>query len=62
MMFDDNYFRQMWRVFEPNSNTIKIILEFMYICIRGNTFAPVSTILPLYIAAVLLNKLMFSEN
>ena len=62
MMFDDNYFRQMWRVFEPNSNTIKIILEFMYICIRGNTFAPESTILPLYIAAVLLNKLMFSEN
>jgi hypothetical protein len=28
----------------------------MCICIRGNTFAPVSTILPLYIAAVLSNK------
>jgi len=25
----------------------------MYICIRGNSFAPVSTILPLDIAAVL---------
>jgi hypothetical protein len=31
-------------------------------CIRGNSFAPVSTILPLYIAAVLLNRLMLSEN
>ena len=40
----------------------KIKLEFMYIYIIGNTFAPVSTILPLYIAAVLSNKLMFSEN
>jgi hypothetical protein len=26
-------------------------------CIRGNSFAPVSTILPLYIAAVLLNAI-----
>jgi hypothetical protein len=40
----------------------KIKLEFMYICIRGNTSAPVSTNLPLYIAAVHSNKLMFSEN
>jgi len=39
-----------------------IKLEFMYICIRGNSFAPVSTILPLDIAAVLSNRLMFSEN
>jgi hypothetical protein len=31
-------------------------------CIRGNFFAPVSTILPLYIAAVLLKRLMLSEN
>jgi hypothetical protein len=50
------------RVLESNYITIKIKLEFMYICIRGNTFAPVSTILPLYIAAVLSSKLMFSEN
>jgi hypothetical protein len=28
----------------------KIKLEFMCLCIRGNSFAPVSTILPLYIA------------
>ena len=40
----------------------KIKLEFMYICIRGNAFARVSSILPLYIADVLLNRLMFSEN
>ena len=40
----------------------KIKLEFMCMCIRGNSFAPVSTILPLYIAAVLLNRLMLSEN
>jgi hypothetical protein len=50
------------RVFESNYITIKIKLEFMYICIRGKIFEPVSTILPLYIAAVLSNKLMFSEN
>jgi hypothetical protein len=31
-------------------------------CIRGNSFAPVSTISPLYIAAVLLKRLMLSEN
>ena len=31
----------------------------MYTCIRGNSIAPVSTILPLYIAAVLSNRLMF---
>jgi hypothetical protein len=37
-------------------------LEFMYKCVRGNSFALVSTILPLYIAAVLSNTLMFSEN
>ena len=40
----------------------KIKLEFMCMCIRGNSFAPVSTILPLYIVAVLLNRLMLSEN
>ena len=40
----------------------KIKLEFMCMCIRGNSFGPVSTILPLYIAAVLLNRLMLSEN
>ena len=34
----------------------------MCMCIRGNSFAPVSTILSLYIAAVLLNRLMLSEN
>jgi hypothetical protein len=34
----------------------------MYICIRGNSFAPVSTILPLDIAAIPSNRLMFSEN
>jgi hypothetical protein len=37
-------------------------LGFMQTCVRGNAFAPVSTTLPLYIAAVLSNKLMFSEN
>jgi hypothetical protein len=41
---------------------LKIKLEFMYICIRGNAFEPVSSILPLCIAAVLLNRLMLSEN
>jgi hypothetical protein len=40
----------------------KIKLEFMYICLSGNCFAPVCTILPLNIAAVLSSKLMFSEN
>jgi hypothetical protein len=40
----------------------KIKLEFICMCIRGNSFAPVSTILPLYIAAVLLKRLMLSEN
>jgi hypothetical protein len=56
MMFDNNYFRQMCvcvfvRPFVAQSN---IKLEFMYICIRGNSFAPVSTILPLDMAAVLM--------
>ena len=37
----------------PNSNRIKIKLETMYICVRGNDFAGVSTILSLDIAAVL---------
>jgi hypothetical protein len=46
-------------ILKPES---KIELDFMYIYIRGNIFAPVSTILPLYIAAVLSNKLIFSEN
>ena len=40
----------------------KIKLEFMCMCIRSNSVASVSTILPLYIAAVLLNRLMLSEN
>ena len=40
-------------VWVPNSNTIKINLKFMYICVRGKDFAPVSTILPLDITAVL---------
>ena len=39
-------------VYVPKSNTIKIKLEFMYICVRGNDFVRVSTILPLEIAAV----------
>jgi hypothetical protein len=34
----------------------------MYICIRGKSFAPVSTILPLDIAAIPSNRLMFSET
>ena len=50
------------RIFEPNSNTIKNKLEFMYTCVRVNCFAPVSTTLPLYLAAVLSSTLMFSEN
>ena len=32
----------------------KIKLEFMYICIRDNSFAPVATILPLDMADVLM--------
>ena len=40
----------------------KIKLEFMCMCIRGSSFEPVSTILSLYIAAVLLNRLMLPEN
>jgi len=39
-------------VFAANSNTIKIKLEFMYMCVRGNAFFRVSTILPLDTAAV----------
>jgi hypothetical protein len=35
----------------------KIKLEFICMCIRGNSFVPVYTILPLYIAAVLLNAI-----
>jgi hypothetical protein len=41
---------------------LTIKLEVKYICIRGNSFAPVSTILQLDIAAILSNRLMFSEN
>jgi hypothetical protein len=33
----------------PNSNTIKIKLEFTCICVKGNDFAPVSRIWLLYI-------------
>jgi len=36
----------------PNSNTTKIKLEFMYMCVRGNDFSRVSTILLLDITAV----------
>jgi hypothetical protein len=50
-MLDENYLRQMC-VCAANSNTIKIKLEFMYMCDRDNDFAPVSTILPLDIAAL----------
>ena len=62
MIFDDNYFRQICVFVNPNLTQSKIKLEFRCICIGDNSFAPVSTIFPLYIAAVLLNKLMFSEN
>ena len=63
MMFGDNYFRQMCAYFlNPILIQSENKLEFMYKCVRGNSFAPVSTILPLYIAAVLSNTLMFSEN
>jgi hypothetical protein len=51
LMLDENYLRQMC-VCAANSNTIKIKLEFMYMCDRDNDFAPVSTILPLDIAAL----------
>jgi len=38
----------------PNSNkNKKIKLVFMYICVRGNDLASMSTILPLDMAAVL---------
>ena len=53
MMLDD-YFNQLRVcVVTSNSNTIKIKLEFMCICLRGNDFVPVSTILPLYMSAVM---------
>jgi hypothetical protein len=41
-----------------DSSTIKIKLEFVYICVRDNDFTPVSTILPLYIAVIqlIINK------
>jgi len=53
MMLDDNYCRQMSVcICTPNSNTIKIKIEFTCICVIGNDFATVSTILPLYISAV----------
>jgi hypothetical protein len=53
------------RVCEPNSNNLvksKIKLEFIYICLSGNSFAPMCTILTLDIASVLSSKLIFSEN
>ena len=50
------------RVCDPIIMQSKIKLESMYICLSGNSFAPVCTILPLDIAAVLSSKLMFSEN
>jgi hypothetical protein len=62
MMFDDNYVRQMCACVWIQLYYNQQLITFMYICIRGNIFAPVSTILPLYIAALLSNKLMFSEN
>ena len=46
MTLDANYFRKIWLyVFAANSNTIKIKLEFMYMCVRGTFFARVSTML-----------------
>ena len=50
------------RVCEPILIQSKIKIGFMYICLSGNSFAPMCTILPLDIAAVLSSKLMFSEN
>jgi hypothetical protein len=41
------------RVCEPILIQSKIKIGFMYICLSGNSFAPVCTILPLDIAAVL---------
>ena len=38
--------------FAANSNTIKIKLELLYICVKFNDFIRMSTILPLDIAAV----------
>jgi len=37
----------------PHFNTNKTKLEFLCICVRGNDSTLVSTILPLYISAVL---------
>jgi hypothetical protein len=55
MMFENNYLYKCVCVFvRPFVAQSKIKLEFMYICIRGNSFAPVSTILPLYMADVLM--------
>ena len=54
-MLEDNYLRQMCVcvcVCKPNSNTIKITFEFMWTYVGRNDFVPVSTILPLDIAAV----------
>jgi hypothetical protein len=36
------------------ASTIQIKVEFVFICVRDNDFTPVSTILPLYIAVVLM--------
>jgi hypothetical protein len=65
-----NLYDVWWQLFKTNVcvfvNPIimqsKIKLEFKNICLSGNSFAPVCTILPLDISAVLSNKLMFSEN
>lgn len=45
MMLGENNFRQMC-VCVPNSSTMKIKLEFMYICGNGDDFTPVSTTFP----------------
>ena len=54
MILDDNYFRQMCVcICTHNSNAIKSkLLKVTCICVICNDFAPVSTILPLYISAV----------
>ena len=54
------YIELIHNMLKLTQSTIK--LEFLCICVRGNAFATVSTMLPLYIAVVLLNRLMFSEN
>ena len=44
MILDANCFRKICLcVFPAKSNTIKIKIEFMYMCARGNYFARVST-------------------